>query len=495
MVANIHSNAPSCVSGRPLLVAGLGLVLIVALLLRLVGYLNYPSMHHPDELFQYLEQAHRLVFGYGIIPWEYREGTRSWLLPGALAGLMKLTASLGFSSPDAYLGVVATALSMLSLSVVIVGFLWAYRTQGVLAAFVTTVLCSIWFELVYFAPKSLTEVVAAHLLVIAVYLAYPGQPVNGWRRLFIAGLLFGLIVSLRVHLAPALLVAAIYICRLEVKDKWVPLVAGGALVLLFAGLLDAVTWDYPFQSLLANLRVNILEKRSHFYGVESWSFYIKQWLNIWGLAVIPMALLSLLAMRRHVLLGLIAAAIVLTHMLFAHKEYRFVFPAVPFVIMLVGLGTAEVLEWFKGFIRRRWAAATALAGIIIAWASVSAVLAVSDAYRYNWHLRHDELQAARYLHDREDLCGVGLVGVHWLYSGGYTWLHRDVPVIIPLHDGDFLSFAYNYALASPGALPDDGVFVALQCSEGDQVCVYRRQGGCEVARGIEANEVLRLIKQ
>lgn len=494
MPTNVHCSSPWCISGRPLLIAGLGLVLIAALLLRLFAYLNYPSIHHPDELFQYLEQAHRLAFGYGIIPWEYREGTRSWLLPGALAGLMKMAGGVGFSSPDVYLLVVAAVLSVLSLSVVVVGFLWAYRTQGVAAAFITAILCSIWFELVYFAPKPLTEVVAAHLLVIAVYLVYPGQAVSSWQRLFIAGLLFGLIVSLRVHLAPALLVAAIYTCRLEIKDKWIPLIAGSGLLLLFAGLLDAVTWDYPFQSFLANIRVNILEKRSHVYGVELWSFYIKQWLNIWGLAVIPMALLSLLAMRQHILLGLVPAAIVLTHMLFAHKEYRFVFPAVPFVIMLVGLGTAEVLEWLQGKIRCRWAKDIALAGVMFAWVSVSTVLAVSDAYRYNWSLRHDELQATRYLYDREDLCGVGLLGVPWVYTGGYSWLHRNVPVIIPLYQGESLSFAYNYALANPDAHTEDE-YVQLECGRMNRVCVYRREGACEEARGMGINEVLRLIRQ
>ena len=140
MANNSTCSVSACVPGGPLLVAGLAVLLIAAFLLRLLGYLNYPSIHHPDELFHYLEQAHRLAFGYGIIPWEYREGTRSWLLPGALAGLMKLTDAAGFSAPDAYLFVVAAMLSMLSLSVVVVGFLWAYRTQGMTAAFITAAL-------------------------------------------------------------------------------------------------------------------------------------------------------------------------------------------------------------------------------------------------------------------------------------------------------------------------------------------------------------------
>lgn len=477
---------------RSLLYAGFAVLLLIAFLLRLYGYLNYPSIHHPDELYQYLEQAHRTTFGYGIIPWEYREGTRSWLLPGSLAGLMWLSDILGFSSPDAYLLLIAAVLAALSLSVVITGFLWAYRTQGIVAAFITATLCSTWFELVYFAPKSLTEVVAAHLLVIAVYLVWPGRPVTNWRRFFIAGLVFGLVVSLRVHLAPALLVAAVYACRFDSRKKWVPLVAGGVLMMLLAGLLDAWTWDYPFQSLLANIWVNIVEKKSHFYGVESWSFYIRKWLDIWGLAVVPMAFLSLLAMRRNVLLGLVPAVIVLTHMLFAHKEYRFVFPAVPFVIILAGLGTAQMFAALQEVIKRHLTAGVALAGITLAWVVLSAVLATSDAFRYNWFLRRDAIDAYAFLQNREDLCGVGLSGVSWLFTGGYTHLHRDVPIIIPVYADELLSFAYNYVLANPGTFADAD-FAPLRCWDGENFCVYRRDGPCQQARGMEANEVLMFL--
>ena len=473
--------------------AGFVVLLFVAFLLRLYGYLNYPNIHHPDELYQYLEQAHRLIFGYGIIPWEYREGVRSWLLPGSLAGLMKLSGILGFTRPDAYLFLIAAVLSALSLSVVVTGFLWAYRVRGIVAAFITAALCSIWFELIYFAPKSLTEVVAAHLLVIAVYLVWPGHPVTSWRRLFVAGLVFGLVVSLRVHLAPALLVAAVYACRFETGKKWVPLLAGGVLMVFMAGLLDALTWEYPFQSLLANIRVNLVEKKSHFYGVEPWSFYIKTWLDIWGLAVVPLVLLSLLALRGNVLLGLIPAVIVLTHMLFAHKEYRFVFPAVPFVIILAGLGTARMFASFQRYIRHRLATSAALAGLVLGWITLSSVLAASDAFRYNWFLRRDAMAAFAFLHDREDLCGVGLSGVHWLFTGGYTHLHRDVPVIIPVYTTELLPFAYNYALASPGTLPDDAAYTQIRCWKGEDICIYRRDGPCERARGMEANEVLMLL--
>ena len=55
-------------------------LLAAAVALRLVAFNSY-SAHHPDELFQYLEQSHRIVFGYGFVPWEFREFIRSWLIP------------------------------------------------------------------------------------------------------------------------------------------------------------------------------------------------------------------------------------------------------------------------------------------------------------------------------------------------------------------------------------------------------------------------------
>lgn len=161
-----HSFFPLSIDRQQLLAAFVGIV-VVSLLLRLYFALAFPNIHHPDEVFQYLEQAHRSVFGYGVIPWEYRDGIRSWVVPGFLAGIIKISSSLASSEPQMYLALVAAVLSVLSLSVVVIGFLWAYRTQGPLAGIITAVLCGVWFELIYFAPKPLTEAIAAHLLVIA----------------------------------------------------------------------------------------------------------------------------------------------------------------------------------------------------------------------------------------------------------------------------------------------------------------------------------------
>ena len=65
------------------------LVLAVGVALRIIAFNPYAA-HHPDESIQYLEQAHRLVFGYGVVPWEFRYFIRSWLIPLGLAGPMQV---------------------------------------------------------------------------------------------------------------------------------------------------------------------------------------------------------------------------------------------------------------------------------------------------------------------------------------------------------------------------------------------------------------------
>ena len=65
------------------LAALLGLVLL-SIGLRLVPVLFVPSLNWDDEIFQATEPAHRLVFGYGIVPWEFQLGMRSWILPGTM---------------------------------------------------------------------------------------------------------------------------------------------------------------------------------------------------------------------------------------------------------------------------------------------------------------------------------------------------------------------------------------------------------------------------
>jgi phosphatidylinositol glycan class B len=69
-------------------------IIALALAVRLIAIFLFPSLHHPDENYQTLEQAHRLVFGYGVKTWEFEDGIRSLVIPYLLAGVFWLTDSV-----------------------------------------------------------------------------------------------------------------------------------------------------------------------------------------------------------------------------------------------------------------------------------------------------------------------------------------------------------------------------------------------------------------
>jgi hypothetical protein len=105
------------------------LVLGVALVARLLPVFVFPSINYPDEVFQTLEQAHRLVFGTGLVPWEFVYGTRSWVLPGALAGLMMLVSPF-CAGPSCYIPFIGLVLAALGAASALCAFLWGRRFFG-----------------------------------------------------------------------------------------------------------------------------------------------------------------------------------------------------------------------------------------------------------------------------------------------------------------------------------------------------------------------------
>src|SRR5271157_4049627 len=81
-------------------------LLAIALGLRVGLAIHFPNVFHPDEIFQTLEPAHRLVYGYGVTTWEWREGIRSWVLPAFLAGVMRATGWMGSGSTGYTYGII-----------------------------------------------------------------------------------------------------------------------------------------------------------------------------------------------------------------------------------------------------------------------------------------------------------------------------------------------------------------------------------------------------
>lgn len=197
----IRDNLREAFGKRPWFV--LSFLLCFGLVLRLVASRGV-TLVHPDEIFQQLEPAHRLAFGYGVVTWEWREGIRSWILPGVFAVVMKACASL-HSGSSFYLAVIKALLCLGSLPLVWTAYAWAMRLGGREAATIAAFGTAIWHQLVIYASHSLTEVVALNFLLPGSYLLLCSQPRS--KRQLLGGLCCGTALSLRMQLAPMVLVA------------------------------------------------------------------------------------------------------------------------------------------------------------------------------------------------------------------------------------------------------------------------------------------------
>ena len=468
-------------------------IFVIALLLRVGVAIHFPSIEWGDEIFNSLEPAHHLAYGYGVVVWEWRLGIRSWVFPAFLAGVMRATDWMGPGSAG-YLRAIAIVLSLLSLTTVWFGYAWAKRAGGYAAAMIAAGACATWYELVYFAPKALNDVVAANLLLPGLYLGMYSEALPEKKRLFLAGLFCGLAVSLRMYLAPAVLFAVLYFCHTNWKRRTLPTFLGLLLPIVSFGLVDAITWSYPFQSFLGFFWVVVVKGQSFFSRGIGYSFVPDPWYwYLWVLAIhfLPLFALALLGIRRSPFLGWLALTIVATLSVLPHKEYRYMYPVMPIVITLAALGLVEFAEDFN-----RWAKIPlSPRAIMVAGLTFCILTSGLLAWRYpRWTHFSGSLIAMDRLSRDSSVCGVGLYKLSWLYSGGYSHLHRNVPIVLVLRDDELEDQAPGFnALVTDGTFADQKMgFKSAGCWKG--VCLYRRAGSCIVSSKYnEVNKVLREV--
>lgn len=114
----------------------LATILAVAFGIRATVIFTRFYVIHADETFQYLEQAWRLDTGSAVVPWEYVDGVRSWLVPGVIAGLMRV-AGWCTDDPPARVRFIRLCAAALALTPVYVGFRHGQREGGTSGAILT----------------------------------------------------------------------------------------------------------------------------------------------------------------------------------------------------------------------------------------------------------------------------------------------------------------------------------------------------------------------
>ena len=332
---------------------------------------------------------------------------------------------------------------------------------------------------------------------------------GGRRRVFASGLLASLAIFLRYQngiIAAGLVIALLASGR---RRDAIMFGAGGLVGLLGGELLDWITWGQPFHSLFAYLQYNLIQGKAAEYGVSPWSYYFQTAWSSTGLSCLVIAVGIVAAWRRARALVTVALAFVAFHCFVQHKEFRFLMPVVPLLLALSAVGLQSLLAQLQRAIAssrsdapdqrrkrllqlpptvlRNYGAAAVL-GILTSALMVGKTVDATLASTGQWsgqaegadsvwhHLEGANLGLAE-AGKQNDLCGVLLGGLGAVWSGGFSYLHRDVPFLTfeqAPHPGDLLPFA-NYVVLAPG-VPPPPEYVALGDFRG--WAVSRRAGGC-----------------
>jgi GPI mannosyltransferase 3 len=472
---------------RPALLALAG-VLLVGFVLRAALGLTEMGLYWPDEVRQSLEPAHDIVFGYGILPWEYTQGARSWAFPGLLAAFLWPLQAVGFDDPAQYLPAFRLLFILVALATA-AGIYGLVRVLGgsVPAALAGAAAFALTGPIVYFGHRALSETASALPVVVGFALALAGSA--AWerdrtraRRLLLAGAaLLGLAVLLRLQVA---VLCVGLVALLGARRQWrAAAEATGVLAAcaLALGLLDLATYGGLFHSARTYVEFNLLENGAAQWGTQPFGWYVDVLWRGMPLVVLLLAAGLLGAARRTTGLVVLCVAFFLLHSWTPHKELRFLLPVLPLVIAVAAVGLERIAVRLGG-VRAAPVAAVALGVAGLASGLEASKLDFRDVGAYEAikpdQTAWDDYESVNRLllaaHDRPDLCGIKVETAESTFSGGLSHLHRDVPYVSAEGPGRE-SGLYNYVIAP--APPAGDRSVEIHAVHGG-VALLRIRDGC-----------------
>lgn len=437
----------------------LGTALVVGAGVRLFAACSDDGIYWPDETYQSLEPAHRAVFGYGLVPWEFVEGARHWATPGLVAALLFVAKLFGFGAAAQYVTFVKIVFALIAASAIGATW-WLTRRAGGNALFAgaAAVAFALGGPMLYFGHRAMSENLSAACAVWGFALLLPK---NSSRAMLTAGAsLLGLGVLFRLQGG---LFAALALAMLGARREWRSAGFVAVTLVVWAGLfgfVDHLAWaDAPgakfggwFHSAFKYVQFNLVEGRAAGWGTSDNAYYLRTLWSSLGLVMIPLALGLAVSFVAAPWIAVTVVVFAALHSFVPHKELRFVVPMLPLWCAAAAVGLQRISN-FKGGV--------ALALLLAVLAVPSAVHAKSFTFgelgayveteKANMSAWDDYGPVNRLLEKagrRDDLCGifVGVAAPAW--QGGYTYLHKNVPLYWdPSHIN---ARQANFAIVFPG---------------------------------------------
>ena len=447
-------------------------LLVLAAVIRVTTSIWDQGLVWPDEVFQTLEQAHRFAFGKGIIPWEFRDGARSWLYPGIIGLFWKAAGALGVTSALTLVRLAKLGMAALAVLGVWAGMRLARLKGGPRAELLAALFGALCPVLVVFGSRCTTESASGPLVVASALLI---EGVSRRRNALLAGASMAIAALFRYQ--NGILAAGFFLVLLG-RRRWrdaFTYLGGGLFVAALGGLLDWKTWGAPFRPLLVYVKFNTTGGADR-WGTSPFSFFSDHLATSVGLSYVILALgffVAAASVSRGI--ALVVLLYVVAHSAVPHKELRFIIPVIPLAVSLAAVGLARLLDGLREGPRPTHVFALACGAQMILQLRAPTLgdLGYGDDDEVVWHANEDYYRATLAAAAAPDLCGVSYIDSARAWTGGYTYLHRSVPIFFDAEPRNLA--AANYLV---GAVDTKLPAAWRRVSVHGKFALYHRDGGC-----------------
>ncbi len=345
----------------------LGLILLTAAVFRALASIFSKGYGMMDDHFLVIEPAQAWADGINYQGW--LPGGRSNVVPdghsllysGIHYLLFVFFNTIRLTDPQLKMLIIRLLHAAFSLLVVWYGYKITLRIAGQKAASTTGILlAALWF-MPMLSVRNLVEMFCIPFMMIGSWklLIAEDRP-KPWISYLLAGIIMGIGFSIRFQ--TVIFIGGAGLALLFLK-RWIPaLIFGlGALLTMIPvqGLIDYFVWGYPFAEFREYVNYNLQAANDYITG--PWYNYM---LLIAGILLPPVSLFLIGGFfrlwRKQLILFLPVFLFLLFHSFFPNKQERFIFPVIPFFVVLGVAGWSLIREksafWLKRpiLLRRSW---------------------------------------------------------------------------------------------------------------------------------------------
>jgi hypothetical protein len=338
----------------------LTLILWLAIVFRLISVIFSKGFGMHDDHFLVIEASQSWVDGTDYnnwLPGSYGNTTpsgHSFFYVGFHYIFLSFLKFMGFDNPQAKMFIIRFLHAAFSLLTVYYGYKIAEKLSNKKTASTIGLLLAIYWFMPFVSVRNLVEIVCIPFLLIGTYLLID---IKNRKKIllfyFISGVLFGLAFSIRYQ--------TIMYCggvglAILIQKKWKEAFVFGvgiiASIFLIQGGIDTFVWGYPFAELGEYISYNLIN--AHNYNTLPWYSLI---LFMFGILIPPISVLLFFGFfkswKKHLIIFLPTLIFIAFHSYFPNKQERFIFPIIPFVIILGMIGWNEFYEKSRFWQKRK----------------------------------------------------------------------------------------------------------------------------------------------